>query len=427
MIRVVTSSLYLAVLLSFSLSAPSLCISISAASEELNAAQLYRRAGTLLSQLPEDFSEKASGVIAHGWSDPDNSLGQLLIMNQEAMHEFATATQQTYCQFVSGPIRKDMSAEMPQYVDQTKIARLLLMQGTLYESEGRLDAAAENYVAVLKFANHLGKQDNFILLGKLMEIILKQLTYPALERYLKQEKTTAAHYRYMLEALVSLRQQNTDLARAFEEDKEILKSTIEAMEEGAKKRRGYNERFYQALRAEFASAVDELFGYIVMASQTNEQEIGKRKISEFTERVKQEAKPWNLAKEMLLAGKFPEDIAPGVLARIVVSTSIPQFSKLITKYYVSLAEFDAVIAAVAIRAYELENGRSVDNLQELVPGYMPGVPTDPFNSFSPLTYEKNERGWVLYSIGPDRVDDHGILEYQGEGAETTGDIVVSSI
>jgi len=91
-----------------------------------------------------------------------------------------------------------------------------------------------------------------------------------------------------------------------------------------------------------------------------------------------------------------------------------------------LAEFDVLIAAVALELYELERGQAPENLQALVPTYLPELPHDPFDSFGALKYAKRpENGWVVYSFGPDRQDNQGLQEYD-EKDSPSGDIVVTS-
>ena len=51
-------------------------------------------------------------------------------------------------------------------------------------------------------------------------------------------------------------------------------------------------------------------------------------------------------------------------------------------------------------------GRAPDSLAELVPEFAPSIPLDPFDN-NPLRYKKLPRGFIIYSIGPDFVDDGG--------------------
>lgn len=62
---------------------------------------------------------------------------------------------------------------------------------------------------------------------------------------------------------------------------------------------------------------------------------------------------------------------------------------------------------LAIERWRLaHNGRLPDSLADLVPGFLPSIPLDPFDE-KPLRYKKTEHGYMVYSIGPDLADDGG--------------------
>jgi hypothetical protein len=46
------------------------------------------------------------------------------------------------------------------------------------------------------------------------------------------------------------------------------------------------------------------------------------------------------------------------------------------------------------------------NLLQLLPKYLKRLPSDPFSS-NPPVYQSTGTNWLLYSLGPDRVDDGG--------------------
>jgi hypothetical protein len=62
--------------------------------------------------------------------------------------------------------------------------------------------------------------------------------------------------------------------------------------------------------------------------------------------------------------------------------------------------------ALAMHRYRAAHGRFPDKLAELSPEIIPLVPADPYDD-RPLRLEKTERGWIVYSVGPDTTDNHG--------------------
>ena len=61
---------------------------------------------------------------------------------------------------------------------------------------------------------------------------------------------------------------------------------------------------------------------------------------------------------------------------------------------------------LALRCFQSEQGRVPLRLEELTPKYFQCVPMDPFSD-QPLVYHAQGTNWLLYSIGPDGVDDGG--------------------
>ena len=67
--------------------------------------------------------------------------------------------------------------------------------------------------------------------------------------------------------------------------------------------------------------------------------------------------------------------------------------------------------AAALELFELREGRYPDRLDELVPQDLPDLPADPFGrAGAPLAWGAVTAGpatHVLYSLGPDRIDQQG--------------------
>jgi hypothetical protein len=74
--------------------------------------------------------------------------------------------------------------------------------------------------------------------------------------------------------------------------------------------------------------------------------------------------------------------------------------------------------ALAAAKFQAEERELPESLDELVPDYLLAVPFDPFDG-KPLRMKRTARGIVVYSIGPDGIDDGG---KPLDEAEKTGDI-----
>ena len=85
------------------------------------------------------------------------------------------------------------------------------------------------------------------------------------------------------------------------------------------------------------------------------------------------------------------------------------------KYAVPLRYEDArdlagdrlLMLQLALRAYRLERGQYPSDLKALTPNYLSAIPADPFGGGEALRYRKSGATYVLWSIGPDEIDDGG--------------------
>jgi len=66
--------------------------------------------------------------------------------------------------------------------------------------------------------------------------------------------------------------------------------------------------------------------------------------------------------------------------------------------------------AFAASIYQAEHGTYPDSIEVLAPQYITAIPDDPFSG-EPLKLASVEGGLILYSVGPDLVDDGGNKEY----------------
>jgi hypothetical protein len=62
--------------------------------------------------------------------------------------------------------------------------------------------------------------------------------------------------------------------------------------------------------------------------------------------------------------------------------------------------------ALMLSAFKLDHGTYPDTLGQLQPTYLKAVPNDLFSE-KPLIYSRTEKGYTLYSVGPNMIDDGG--------------------
>jgi len=80
----------------------------------------------------------------------------------------------------------------------------------------------------------------------------------------------------------------------------------------------------------------------------------------------------------------------------------------------NVAQDRMLATAYALRAYHLDHGAYPGRLDALTPVYLKQVPLDPFTTRATLRYRTTAKGYLLYSIGPDGIDDGGKSFDNGE-------------
>jgi len=88
------------------------------------------------------------------------------------------------------------------------------------------------------------------------------------------------------------------------------------------------------------------------------------------------------------------------------------------------AEMRLLRLELAIQAWRKTDGRLPESLSELVPQIIDEIPVDPFDpDGGTMKYRRTEDGYVLYSVGPNGIDDGGIAPDEEDlGGFETGDL-----
>ena len=108
----------------------------------------------------------------------------------------------------------------------------------------------------------------------------------------------------------------------------------------------------------------------------------------------------NLPDNWMIKLDFPD-------YRRVFSENSRWLASFLTRILNAEAAKRVAITAIALKRYQLKNGKWPENLAELTPAFLPSIPLDPVDG-KPLRYRRNEDDtYVLYSIGEDGVDDGG--------------------
>jgi hypothetical protein len=107
---------------------------------------------------------------------------------------------------------------------------------------------------------------------------------------------------------------------------------------------------------------------------------------------------------------------------VMTGMLLPAMEKFISKDANHRAQVRTALVALAIERFRLaNNGQLPDQLSSLVPAFLDKVPIDPYDG-QPLRYKRTDKGYMVYSIGPDSVDDGGIEPPAGPKPRSLWDV-----
>jgi hypothetical protein len=101
---------------------------------------------------------------------------------------------------------------------------------------------------------------------------------------------------------------------------------------------------------------------------------------------------------------------------MIVMMLLPALDRSVDECHGQVAGARLTQVFLALRCYQLENGRLPGTLDELAPNYIPQVPVDPFTE-RPFGYEPEAGSPRIYSVGPDQKPD-------APDAEKKDDIII---
>lgn len=97
-------------------------------------------------------------------------------------------------------------------------------------------------------------------------------------------------------------------------------------------------------------------------------------------------------------------INPNMCGNVIIATSATIISNVCIKACSNAALHRQAVTMIALRRYELAEGRLPEKMDALVPKYLPAVPLDPFDN-APMRWDS--ASGALYSVGSDFKDDGG--------------------
>ena len=380
----------------------------------------------------------------------DPRVAALLGPNQPAVELFRAATNAPNDGYLLAPKVETYNSKtpIPQLFKHLKLVKLLLLDAKLAAAKAKPRRVESDLLAAVGFMVQVSEQKSGALISALVEQLAFEKAYAPLSDSARG-RTASPAYLKELSARLDLLARNQDFMRAaFLEEAERGKGSLregitpESVAKGRDKlpfiKRLVAEKYQDAeyvamVVAQLEAATDARTQAIVSSFRANDhapladyqKKLDEELLAHKTER--EALGLWAQFQDGLSGGKNAKRVMADATADILLRIAAPDYSKLIPRCHAFLSELSVLRAGLAVELYARERKRPPDNLAQLVPAYLPAVPQDSFNRFSPLRYVPSGKKFFVYGFGPDGKDHGGVAldldAFMSDGSRDVGDFV----
>jgi hypothetical protein len=262
-----------------------------------------------------------------------------------------------------------------------EFARLLRAEAIQQKRRGNLNGAVESCLTILRLSRRIG-DETYLIRFLIQRAIFAIGTRALWDEVLSDADASATAYRA---ALAELRAWDIDRAFVRALKGELVITGI---------------LFYDSFRKKLGGCGLFPVSTWFAANQSLTLDFYRQLLP-----IAQKGVPYDRQKISRLVADFTQKTQERntILANIHISPVKDLFDQVTETH----AFQRVTMTALALRLYRKENGRYPENLQQLVPKYLPSVPIDPYDC-KPLRYRKLQKGFKVWSVGENRKDDGGV-------------------
>jgi hypothetical protein len=367
-----------------------------------NAAMVMTQAFALLQTFQDSRSNQLASFKlpprGQPLSDGDRQLLQAYIdMNKPALAKareaFSLPRSRYPVDTTSGPYTL-----LPHLSQIKRLAQLTQMDMVLAQSSGATTQATASVISLFKIARTLNEEP--LLISQLVRTAILRMAVTSLERRLGGDGLTGAEAKEIAKALAG--GVTTDwLTRALIGERAIAIPTF---------------RVSSAEIARVAQA-DQPSSELAGSRPLSGRQPALIRLTGFLERdlnfylqametnitLVQQLPPRSLA----LTNINDQLCQTALRKKFFLSTMmLPSLSKVTVRQAETFTYLELAQAALAVERFRSSQARLPASLDELVPRFLPLVPSDPFDG-APVRYRRLPKGYVIYSVDVDGKDDGG--------------------
>lgn len=289
--------------------------------------------------------------------------------------------------YLAPPVRSSQ-ARMPYLDEYRKLARLLRLESEVRAARGETGKAARS--ALDAIALGIEVEHSSPVMGKLVgvacEAIGRSALWDLIPRLSAAEATAAAR---RLEELSVGKPSTSD---TFTEERWVLlASTLEMMRQP-----GWRESMLTPFGNESRAVAGVIYVTSLPYSKTR---ILNALDAHMNRLITRSNEPY--------AGPHSEEMPRDNPVPKLLENLLPEFTQFRFVDLKDDAENRLLAASLALRAYRLEHGKYPASLASLDSAGLKSVPRDPFGVGQPLGYRPAGTSYVLWSVGPDGMDQGG--------------------
>ena len=334
---------------------------------------------------------------------------QVLEAARPALKTFRQALASPYWRLVDPKQVAEFETPDEEYKALREFARLLSAEALQRKRKGDVDGALESCQTILKLCQHMDDEPHILSFHVQMEIFAIG-TRALWDEVLSDADASATAYRAVL---AELRAWNIDrdFVRALKGERFVVNEMLNYWAlRAAQESRDWRD----IVRVDFVD-------FMLLLSPRNWFAENQLLMLEFYRQlilIVQKGVPYDRRQVSQLIAEFQRKCRKGwrvtlgkreiawchcLLAEIIIPTYDAIFDRVTDTHALQRV----TMTALALRLYRKENGRYPENLQQLVPKYLPSVPIDPYDG-KPLRYRKLQKGFRVWSVGGNRKDDGGV-------------------
>jgi hypothetical protein len=294
-----------------------------------------------------------------------------------------------------GPV--DFSTTFPYLADFRSLTRLLMVEAIVHLNNGDTSAAFGSYMDAIKLGQDIAR--NGPLIHKLVSIACESTAL----RQIRRSAPMAGDAKVL-----------GDLLKRLEavEPKEVPLSETLAVEWDCTRRQIEKWRADPTTRADIGQVLE-------------------KPGLQMPEAILDEALPQletyyaqTIAVVKTDYWRWAPDALPLPMGNPLVEAIVPAMSKARDKEVHHLANLRATMLAVALEFRFARDGAYPEKLSELSPDPLTALPADPFSGQPFVYHRQGDLVYVLYSVGPNGVDDGG---RPADAGQENGDILFSAV